>query len=431
MRAISVSALVLAGLAAFAPGGPREAEAGDLNPPFEGLHEVFDSTNTISVTLPKLTKPVEDTTPDLIAKWRVDLYENPGLPHLTVVIFRRTAWARAAMLGSMNRFNRSGDFVEGSIRCEPHEWREQRKVEAKNSFLRYRMFEHGGEVYEAIVQCSFQTRDAIARHAERVIDSVKGVNSPPAFAAPAGFKPWPSPDREVWTDSKSKPDVERVIAMHTKMWERAKTVFTRPPAITAPPRIVICRDAKTYVELAQTAIQGGEPPPGGFVDSSRRAFVVCAGDVKKGIEAERQFERGVAVQCAQASFGGPLPYWFANGLAVYTIFTTAERTSADAPNPVAIREAKTSFAKRAETLRDLMERREPWPLADAVELDRVTWLWHWYLRSGPLMGEGQERYKKYVEAITSSGNVIEAAEAWDGCDFAALKTGLATWLKSK
>jgi len=292
------------------------------------------------------------------------------------------------------------------------------------------MIEHGGEVFEASIACAEATYPTIKKHIDVILDSFKGAGPPPKPDLP-GFKVSDVSGREVWTDAKSKADLDHVLAVHSDVWERMKTLVPPNFAISAKPRIVICKDDASYAQVAKADVAGG-PPPTAFDDERLRAIVVSVSPASKKFEFDRQIERSVGVQCVQAAYGGMLPHWFEEGLAVLNLFITGKGVSADKPNPVALKNAKASFAKRPETLADFLDRpvNVPVPPQDATDLDGVCWLWHLYLRANPQTDEGA-RYRKYAETLEKSGDVGAARAAFDGADFAAMKSAMGKWLERR
>jgi hypothetical protein len=431
MRLRHFAVAVVAALLIAAPP-QREAAAEDLNPPLVGMHDITDDGKMVSISVPQLTEPVKtELRRNDLGVWGMKFNEDQGPPHMCVRLTRPRAFARAVLYASQSGISRNGDVVDGSIRREPNEWREVRFDSAAHLYFTYRMIEHGGEVFEACIWCAEATYPAIKKHIDVILGSFKGAGPPPKPDLP-GFKASDVSGREVWTDAKSKADLDHVLAIHTDVWERMKTLVPPNFADTGNPRIVICKDDASYAQVAKLDPAAAAPPPTAFDDARLRAVVVSVSPASKKFQFDRQIERCVGMQCVEAAYGGALPGWFEEGLAILNLFITGKGVSADKPNPVALKNAKAAFAKRPETLADFLDRpvNVPVPPQDTTDLDGVCWLWHLYLRANPQTDEGA-RYRKYAETLETSGDVGAARAAFDGANFAAMKSSMGKWLESK
>lgn len=423
----AIAALLL--FAVSSPRAPGGSDEDGLNPPLDGVHDVSDPAGIVTLRLPAKIEPGGvDPNPILVAAWRVWLQPDNG-PHLTVYVSRKSAFSRAALHASMTGNFRDGEVAEGAGPRGTTEWREVHKD--KGTARSYRMFEHGGEVFEAVVSCTEQTAELCPKHIEVILSSFKGVGKPPPPVPPAGFKVFESGGREVWSNDKMKAEVDRALALHAETWERMKTLLPAQFADTAPARVFICKDAASYNEFAKGAI-GGEPPAYGFVATNTRAVVIMPSAVKDSTEFERQVRRACAIQCARACFGGPTPYWLENGLAIESLFIAPKPLSEDKPNPTAVRDVKASLGKRKETLGELLNYVNAPAPADMLDIDHLVWAWHWYLRHGTDAGlDAKARYDKYMSIFVQSGDARAARAAWEGADFASLRTAFEKWIQSK
>jgi hypothetical protein len=408
---------------------PHVAVADGLNPPLVGMHEVSDAGKMVSISLPELVEAGKLEGPSMIALWGVKLYADPGTPHLWVRLSRKPAFARAALHASQTGSFRNGALVDGSVQSEAHRWQELRVDATTHQYMTYRMIEHGGEVFEAMASCTEKSYPIVKKHIEVILDTFKGVGPPLKPEFPAGFKMSAVAGRELWTDAKSKSDIDHVLALHSDSWDRMKTILPASFAMTGDPRVVICKDEASYAAIAKIGLSG-PPPTGAFVDVQLRALVVCVSPAAKKFEFDRQVQRCAGVQCAEAAYGGGLPYWFEQGLSVVHLFTTGKGVSVEKPNPAAVRDAKAAFLRRPETLKDLLDHAALGAPDVEMDIDRLMWTWTLYLREHPATDEGG-RYKKYAETIEQSGDVAAARAVWEGADFAAMKTAMGAWLASK
>jgi hypothetical protein len=411
-------------------GAATSASAGDLNPPFVGLHDVADASNMASISLPKLVETIATDNPSNIGKWTIKLYEDAGPSHMTVWLSRKSAFARAPLHASMTNSNRLGDLTEGTVQTTDHEWHEVRTT--KESTFQYRMFEHGGEVFEAAVSCKTTSYHILKRHMEVLVDSAKGIGAPVPYAPPAGFKASSMGGCEVWTDVKAKADVDKILNWHADSWERMKTLLPKEFTDTKPPRVVVCKEMASFEEFMKAArVQAPPQSPPAFEDPIQRAVVVCVAATKSSAEFEKQVRRAVGVQAVRAAYGGPVPWWIEDGLSILHLFVTGKGVSADKPNPVALKDAKAAAAKRAETLKDLLDHVGPFPEPDGTECDRLVWAWHLYLRATAVDAVDKSAYEKCLSTLAQTADVRAMRAVWDGTDFASLKTAMLTWLKAR
>ena len=153
--------------------------------------------------------------------------------------------------------------------------------------------------------------------------------------------------------------------------------------------------------------------------------------MKNAAEFDKQLRRSIAIQAVRAAYGGPVPYWVENGLAVMHLFTLLKGCTEEKPNPVGLKDAKAAVAKRAETLAYFLDEVNPPPAGDEAEITRVMWAWHYYLRAAPAAADEKARYEKYMDTLANAGDAEAARAVWEGADFAASRAAMIRWMQAR
>ena len=423
LRRISLVAAVVA-----APG-LRSAAAGedDLNPQLRGMAERKDKDGCISIRLPEPIEEMNVPGARVVAHWGIKFNDDPGPPHMQVFVGHNAGFSNARLYASQTDSTRNGKLDAGSVVKGARTWTETRTDGTLRS--QHHFLEAEDSVFEVGFICAAESFPIFPRHVEAMFASFKVLKAP-ALQPPEGFRLVETSSRRVWTDVKSKAEVEKVAAAHAAMWARMNPLLPPLSSRTVAPLLIVCREEGRYAELTKRPSGGYVSPYAVLHISSGALIVAMAGAAKNRTEFDKHMERLAGVHAARSAYGGPAPYFAEQGLALLGVFTTAKGTNPQKPLAAAVRATKEAVKRRGRaTLSDLL------PL-DAeseteIDVDLEVWAWHWYFGDAAAQEDGKRRYREYMRILAETGDAQDARAVWEGTDWAALDTAFETWLAAR
>jgi len=422
MRAttITTSAILLG-------AGAGAVVAGDLNPPLVGMAERFDPGKCVSIQLPVNWK---DVGPDarsfgVIMRWSGFFQApQPDGPDAQLEVGVMPTWSRVE-LAYWGDPDRPGKLVEGSVKRGEGWVEETRNEAAKRKQLVFRYVESQGQVFKIAAYGSETIFPHIYGHLDAVFDTFKALQKWPGAAPPSAFAKSSEATCELWTDSKDKHTVKRVVDAHAAAWAEMAKVLPGDRAIADPPLVLVFDKDPDYTQF--TSIAADKNSPTSVVDFQRRMFVARAkGAANATFDSSNQ--TFAAIQFCQYYFGGKSPDWIERGLAKWAVAGIVTKGKPEKPPAEFVRSAKAAAEARQETLDAAFDvRMEHVAAKDSLAMEWWFYAWHCFFRTGAGAKSYGERYQKYLDDLRRTGSPDEAKKAWDGVDFKLMKDEFQTW----
>jgi hypothetical protein len=337
----------------------------------------------------------------------------------------KPTWSRAELAYWGDEGDRPGTLVEGSVARGDGWVEEVRHDDAKHANYLHRYVESHGQVFTLAAYGHESIQPHIQGHLHAVFDTFKALQKWPGAAPPAGFAKTDEAGCEVWTDSKDKKTVKRILDAHAAAWTEMAKLLPGDRAIADPPVVVVFDKDPAYTQF--TSIASSQTSPTSVCDYQRRMFVSRVGG-KSNSMFDRTNQMFSALQYSQYYFGRKCPDWVERGLALWSVVATVTKDKPEKPPADFVKEAKDAVAARGETLAAALDvRRENVPEAQSNQLDMSFYAWHCFFRFGAGAKTYGDRYQKYLDALRATGSPDEAKKVWDGVDFASMHKEFQAW----
>jgi hypothetical protein len=404
--------------------------AGDLNPPLVGMAEHTDPGKFVSIQLPVNCKSQgPSSSPGSVQVWAV-WFQKPKdeNPDAMIEVFLMSRWSRLELARWGLNSKLPGTPKEGTD-AQGDGWVEEvRKGPQKETQHLARLVEKDGRLYLILVSAHDSIFQYLGGHVRAVLDTFRIVAKQPFASLPAGFTATKTDGVDVWTDSKDKKLVQRVLAAHAAAWKEAAAALPGPPVVADPPLVIVCDEDATYTKYADQAATSNSPTAI-YVHECRALAVRAEG--KNNARFERDIHIFTGMQYVHAYFGGRVPEWIERGLGLWIAAAAASRGHPEKPSATAIKAAREGMAARKETLLDAFDIDPEKLPPDQVGLfSEASYAWHCFFRFGAGAKDLGERYRKYLDELRRTGSPDEAKKAWDGVDMSQLSTDFAKWAAS-
>lgn len=398
----------------------------DLDPPLVGMHEVKDGLGVVALTVPDRWF---DEGPDpadigLLARFGVKIQPDKPANPPDVMIFVRTVpgYTRAALALRMTTPYMPGVLDPDSERTGDG-WIEVRRRDDKGFRFTVRLIEQGGQVFEVVATTNEGLYDYVAKHIDVLLGGFKALQRDARFIPPKPLVATVVEGRQLWTDSKDKKLVKRVLDAHGLGWKTAAQILGGKLSWNEPASIVLAEDPDVYTKLCR-----GQPMTAPFMERLSWS-VVCT--TKQAADAKNAdvLTRLAADQYVRQLFGGPTPAFIGNGLVQYAYVATALKGK-----PEKLPTSEVSKLRAAAEERDT-KMPELWDInwEKVAEDDKQAasydlWAWHLFFRHSPDAKPWAETYRASLDALSRTGDPLLARKEWESVDGAALKKAFRTWI---
>jgi hypothetical protein len=421
-RAVSVAFLVLSVAVS--------ALAGDLKPPLLEMAEHTDAGKTVSIQLPRNWR-AEGARPGLdeLQRWSGFIQQpKPGQPP--------DAWVHVALLPTWSRLELAywgalddepgRERVPDSVRRGEGWIEEVRENKQKQTHYLVRTVEADGRVYVLAAYAHDPIWVHIDDHMRAILDTFKALSKPPLAVIPAGYAKSVENGLEVWTDTKDKTTLKRILGVYAASRAAMTAALPGEPAVAEPPIVVVCDKDAAFTALTKDA--SPQINATGMIVYKQRLFATRVGG-KSNAMFDDSTARFAAMQYLQYHFGGKGPDWVDWGLALWGTAGFATKGKPEKPPAEYVRSAKSFVPQRKESLATLIDiRRETLPVEKYESFDLVAYAWHCFFRIGAGAAEYGERYRGYLDELRRSGSPDEAKKAWDGADMAKMQKEFEAWV---
>lgn len=402
--------------------------ADDLRPPLVGMKEHMDEKQVVSIQLPVNWRD-ESLPTHFGAVWHWSGFfqpPKPDGPDANLEVAAKPTWSRVELAFWDEHITEVGKPVDGTIRRGDGWIEEVRREEGKQRYFLTRMVESHGQVFQVTAWSHETIYPSIDNHLRALFDTFKVNTAWTAFTPPEGYAMSTVAGTTVWTDTKDKKTLGRMLDAHAATWKAMSQWLPGARAIADPPVVVVCDKDAVYSELAALASPGQTPAC--FHDYQRRMFCTRVAS-KTDATLDRSLHESAALQYLQLYFGGKSPDWVDWGLGTYAMITFESKGKAEKPTNEYVRLAKESVAAHPERFDGiLVARRMNMTDAEYEHFDTACYAWHCFFRFGAGVKPYGDRYTKYLAELRKSGSPDEAAKAFAGVDHDKLAADFKAWV---
>ena len=422
------TAALAAAAAAAVLRAPPAAQAGDLNPPLVGMHEIQDKQGYVSLEVPARTKDdgPDPSHPNGLAHLGLILHdEKPNdRPEAFAWLDYQAGYSFAGLRRAVVESDLPGAEDEAFHRIEEGLWEEVRKDTAANTAFLFRWIERDDRVLMLTFSAPISVLPSFRPHFEHIASTLKIVKPLPEITWADGLVASVADGRAVLTDKKDRKAAKSVLASHLTGWKQAAALLGTERVWKGPPTIVVSDAAVVAKNVGGLAVNGP------LLDEFSRAIVCTTRQAQDGKLNGDNVERLAVVQYVRGYFGGHSARWLDVGLTQWAFAATKFGGKPQKVPASELKKLRTAVEELDSGMPGLWHVTTPTDDDDLQVQVYVLWAWQLFFRHADEAKPWADTYAKTIDLIRTQGDLRGAEKLWEDVDAEALKQAFRGWLAS-
>lgn len=424
-RAAWLPLCAAAALAVPLVAAPRLSWAEDTEPAEPALPagsiSYSDSARVVKIALPKTFKAdTKFEDPGKLGAWTGPLFpdETDNTAACTLTVNVRFKRARLAFTSSKD----AGELVKESVR-EGDGFYESCHKGGRAPLLWRRYVEQGGRLYTVTFFSGHQDYAKTATAVHAYLDTFEVTGEPREDKLPDGWKEKSKKDFVLWSSLEDKKVIDEMIGLFSDVAGMLDKVLKGKPWDETPLKVKLYSSFNEF-GAARDVDEGGIKENAVWVPKTDAVYVNNLLRNLKGFDEETY--SAIADMRMARYFGGSVPQWLREALVRYTIYGMRDSEGKPEKATDQIVKMGQSAAKSAKAL-DHWFADASWSAADAQQGAEEVWAYVWYLQNGKAPKDARKAFENYISTLRETGDVNAAAKAWEGVDFAKLRSSFQSY----